>query len=200
MIKVIIFDWGNVIVSYDNIRQTNKMSAHFKVDKKLFEKIELRNRLKHDLGELSTSEFVRNISNGLDRKISVTGYYSLMDKFKVAKLNAGLVGLIKKLRKKYIIFLLSNNSPPVKAEIKRYALEKLFDKALFSYQVGIKKPNPKFFKMIIAKTNFSYENCLFIDDREDICKVAGKLGMKTIVFKNNVQLKKKLEAFSINIK
>lgn len=198
MIKAIIFDWGNVLEFYDNAKLSAKMSQHLKVDRKLFEELELKNRIKHDLGEISTKEFVYNISQGLNRKFSTKEYYSLVDRFKVKKLNSSLINVIKKLRRDYPIYLLSNNSSPTYIKIKKLKLDKLFDKILFSYQVGIKKPNPKFLGLLLDKTNVLYSDCIFIDDKEDTCKFAQKLGMKTITFKDNSQLKKDLASFKLH--
>ena len=199
MIKVIIFDWGNVIAFYPIDDFLDKMSSHFNVDKELFQKVELQNRLKHDLGEISTKEFIGNLSKGINRNVIVKEYYSLHQKFGQGKLNEELISLIKNLKKRYKIFLLSNNSKPTYDSIVKSSLKKIFDKILFSYQVGIKKPNKEFFFKILEDTTFSPKNCLFIDDREDVCIAAKKYGFNTIVFKNNEQLKKELVSSEVKV-
>ncbi len=199
MIKVIIFDWGNVIAFYPITDFLDKISAYFKVDKKLFQKVELQNRLKHDLGEISTKEFIDNLSKGINKKLTVEEYYTTIEKFGQGELNQELISLIKNLKKKYKIFILSNNSEPTYISIMKSNLKNLFDKILFSYQVGIKKPNKEFFLKILGDTTFSPKNCLFIDDREDVCIAAKKYCFNTIIFKNNEQLKKELVSFKINM-
>lgn len=199
MIKAIIFDWGNVIAFYPIKDFLDKISSYFNVDKNLFQKIELQNRLKHDLGKISTTEFIKNLSKGIDRDFTAEEYYSILKKFGQGDLNQELLSIIKKLKKKYKIFILSNNSEPTYNSIMESEIKNLFDKILFSYQVGIKKPNKKFFDKLLENTNLSYDNCLFIDDREDICDAAKKYGFNTIVFRNNEQLKKELVSYEINI-
>jgi len=193
-IKAIIFDWGNVIVFYDNERLVSRMSRHFKVSKALFRDVELKNRLKHDLGMISTKRFVLNMNKGLDRRFSVKEYYSLKKKFRTSKLNIPIINIIKNVRKMHCVYVLSNNSSPVRWEIKKYGLGKLFDKVFFSYQAKMKKPNPRFFRLLLHKTGLSSKECILIDDREDSCRAARKIGMKAIVFKGNRQLKKELAA------
>lgn len=198
MIKTIIFDWGNVIAFYPTDDFLKKMSSYFKVDKKLFQKIELQNRLKHELGEISTNEFIENLSKGINRNFTTEEYYNILKKFGQGELNQELISLIKNLKKKYNIFLLSNNSEPTYLSIMNSDIKNLFDKILFSYQVGIKKPNKEFFDKLLENTVFSYEDCLFIDDREDICIAAKNYGFNTLVFKNNEQLKKELIYYGVS--
>lgn len=196
-IKVIIFDWGNVIEHYDNKKFVKKMSAYFDVDPVLFKKVELKNRLQHDLGKLTTQEFVRNVSRSIKKKISVTQYYNLLRVFRIRRLNREMISVIRKLKKRYKIFLLSNNSKPIRDVLLGYKLESLFDKILFSFEVKTKKPRLKFFKLLLRKTPFSFVDCIFVDDRKDTCGVAESLGMKAILFKDNRDFKKRIRALSL---
>ena len=199
MIKTIIIDWGNVVRFYHLQDFLNKMSNYFSVSKSLFQEAELKNRLKHDLGEISTKEFVANLSAEINRTFTVEEYYDLIDKFKCETPNDEIIDLIKHLRKYYKIFLLSNNSKPVYDSIMKNNLRKLFDKILFSFQVGIKKPDKQFFNLLLEGTPFSFRDCLLIDDREDTCIAAESYGMRSIIFKSNDQLKKELALLKIRM-
>lgn len=199
MIKVIIFDWGNVICFFDVKGFNKKISAHLKVDESLFQKVELKNRLKHDLGEITTKQFVENICNGISRKMSVDDYYSLATRFKHKKLNEQIIPIIKQLKKKYKIFLLSNSNKRMFEELMKSDIRFLFDKILISFQVGIKKPDKMFFDLLLKGTNYSFKDCLIVDDREDVCIAAKSYGMSSITFRNNEQLKKEFSLHKIII-
>ena len=197
MIKAIIFDWGNVIEHIDSDKFIDKMSKVLEVEPTKFQEVELKNRLKHDLGQINTPQFISNINKEINTNITQESYYELIEKWKIMILNKELLKIIKNLKKEYKIFLLSNNSPPVLKKIKEKNIDKYFDKMLFSFQTKTKKPDPKFFREILKKTNLTPENCLMIDDRKDICESAKNFGMKYIVFKNNEQLKKDLKKYKI---
>jgi len=199
MIKAIVFDWGNVIENIDSETFIKKMSKEFNVSPEKFKEIELKHRLKHDLGQINTEKFIMNLNKELKTNVSLEKYYYLMKKWKIMTLNKELIILIKKLKKEYKIFLLSNNSPPTLEKIKKIKLNKYFDKMLFSFQIKLKKPNPKFFIELLKNTNITSKDCLIIDDREDICKSAKIFGMNYILFKNNKQLQKELKKFNINV-
>ena len=65
---------------------------------------------------------------------------------------------------------------------------KKFDQLIVSCDVGIRKPNPKIYKLTLKKLKLSPRQILFIDNQEWNIKPAKKLGMKIILFKNNEQL------------
>ena len=189
MIKAIIFDLGNVLILHDKEEFILKVLSKYKIsNRELFQKIELESRLKMDYGEITSHEYIRNINKQTGSNIKEKDYYNIFFSKPQSKLNTNLIGLIKELRRKYKIFLLANNNKPMHEFIKSKKLDKLFDKVLFSYQVGLKKPDPKFFERLLSGTKIKPEECAFVDDREDYMPKVKKLKMKTIVYKNFKQL------------
>ena len=193
MIKVIIFDWGNVIEFFDDKLFYSKMPRLLKVNKDLFKKIEFENRIKLEQGKISTQEVINKLNNKLELKLTIKQYGEYIHKIGFTKINLEIIKLIKELKKSYQIYLLSNNSKPSHDEIIKSKYHNLFNKMLFSYQVKLQKPDPKIFKKIIKNTGFTAEECIFIDDLEKNCEGASKAGMYSIVFYNNNQLKNNLK-------
>ena len=191
---------GNVIEFYDNKRFLDKFSKHFNVDKKMFEEIERNNRIKHDLGKITTRQFIQNLNKGLGKRFTSKEYYALRDKFKIMRWNKELLTMIKRLRKNYDIYLLTNNSQPEHQRIIKEGYHKYFDKMLFSYTVGVKKPKKKFFEILLKRTGHSFKECILVDDRKDICHAVRGYGMQSIIYTNNTQLKKELQKKSILLK
>ncbi len=74
-----------------------------------------------------------------------------------------------------------------------------FKEIFISGDLHVEKPNPEIYKIALSKLNASSEECIFIDDQKENCQAAEKLGIKSIVFENPIQLKKELATFSINI-
>lgn len=108
--------------------------------------------------------------------------------------------IIEELRQKgYKLALLSNH---VKEWVEycelTYNYHKLFHKAIYSYKVGISKPNKEIFQILLKKLKVKPEECLFIDDYIKNIESAQELGMRTIHFTSSKKLKKELKEFNIN--
>ena len=113
---------------------------------------------------------------------------------KYSKLNKEVVTLIKKLnRKPYKVYLLSNttkfykNTSPYKK-----LLKDLFSVTVCSCDFKTRKPEKKFFDIVLSKLKINPKNCVFIDDQRNGLRYPKKLGMDTILFKSSKHLKSDL--------
>lgn len=94
--------------------------------------------------------------------------------------------LIRRLKDKYSVFLLSNSDRINARFFHDYLnkgagfnfLEECFDEAIFSYQTGTRKPDPKIFQQIVSRHGLNAEETLHIDDREMHCEGARKAGIQ----------------------
>ena len=68
---------------------------------------------------------------------------------------------------------------------------------LVSYELGVCKPDPEFFRRGLAKLGVEAEECLFIDDLEDNVEAARSLGITGIRFESAEQLERELKGLSI---
>ena len=67
-------------------------------------------------------------------------------------------------------------------------LYKDFDEIVVSCDVGMRKPNPKIYKLILKKLKLKPSETIFIDNQKWNINPAKKLKMQTILFKDNKQL------------
>ena len=63
-----------------------------------------------------------------------------------------------------------------------------FDHLVFSYEVGLLKPDPKIFEHAIAASNRPAEALFFTDDREENIVAAAALGMHAHQFVSEAKL------------
>lgn len=100
----------------------------------------------------------------------------------------GVKRLLKRLREEgYKIYLLSNaQSSFTKYELNRFNMIPLFDGIFLSSDLGIKKPNLKYYKALIDKYNIDINEAVMIgnDYNNDILP-AKELGLKTIYLETN---------------
>jgi len=81
----------------------------------------------------------------------------------------------------------------------KFDYHKLFHSVMYSFEVGVCKPESKAFELILEKLNVVPKECLFIDDSQENIDVAQKLGIQTILFKEASQLKSSLQDLQIKL-
>lgn len=207
-IKNIIFDYGNVIFDIDfkiaqasfqklGITETEKFFAH-KAHNQLFDDFET--------GSISPSEFRAGIRNA-------AGKPELTDLEIDNAWNSLLIGTIQenhdlllKLKEKYRTFLLSNNNEIhydwiinyLKTTFKINNYDDYFEKAYFSQQMKLRKPNTNIFEQVLKDNNLNPAETLFIDDSPQHIEGAKKLGINTLLMTEKpAQLEQFLKANQI---
>ena len=97
------------------------------------------------------------------------------------------VTLLQGLRANYRILLLSNtNAIHFDCYTARFqqeygfAFENLFDKAYYSYRLGLRKPDPAIYRHVITESGLVPENAVFIDDVTENIESARATGLRAI--------------------
>lgn len=104
--------------------------------------------------------------------------------------------VIKLKNKGYIVAVLSDNVPERVDYLQRkYNFLKLFDDAVFSYDVNLTKSSTEIFKLALSRIDVEPEAAIFIDDRNKNFIAADKVGIKTILFTSVKQLRSDLRQF-----
>ena len=133
--------------------------------------------------------------NSISPEIEVDG--KKLKKYSTTTLRKKIEELTK-IKNDYYVGILSDQSYfSKKALLEKYSLLGDFKPNVISCDEGIRKPNKKIYELLKKKLDkidkkIKYNEILFIDNRNWNLKPAKKLGMKTILFKNNKQTKKKL--------
>lgn len=100
-------------------------------------------------------------------------------------------------KKGYKIGILSDQWAISKEGVIEKKLMSKFDSVVISTDVKMTKPNPKIYKLILKRLKVRAKETLFIDNRAWNLRPAKKLGMKTILFKNNKQFFKEIKKFGL---
>jgi len=198
-IKTIIFDVGGVLQStnYDDVGKGGHhilgvheyMARKFKKDlDSWFDSIDTPYAKSIDK-KIPRAKAIKRISNHLKTtpKKLVKLFHKAYKKY--FKKNRKLYRVAFKLKKKgYNIGVLSDQwylSDDILTSKKNM---KGFSPVIISCDVGMRKPDLPIYKLLIKKCKCKANEILFIDNRGWNLKPARKLGMKTILFKNNKQL------------
>ena len=194
MIKNIIFDLSEVIISgYHGVEKL--LREQYGIPEQGFkEQKQLKNEFFLDSmrGNLSEEEYLKELLQGMDWSISI-------DQLKTAirqNLNQPIPGtmeIVKQLKEKgnYQLILLSDHV----REWVKYIEEnnkdlQMFDRKIFSYDIGVVKSDKQTFKIVLEQTGIIADETLFIDDYEKNVKNAEAVGIHGIVFENAEQFRK----------
>lgn len=107
--------------------------------------------------------------------------------------NPKAIHYVKSLRKKgYSLSILSNVTKLRAQHIRSLGVYDLFRHVLLSYKLGVTKPDPRIYKILIKRLKVSPRQIIVIDDKKENILVAKSLGIRGILFTSLRQLKKDL--------
>jgi len=196
-IKNIIFDFGGVIIPVDpmafagglmKLGCTDVLGLH-----EFFLKEEVYTRF--EKGEMSPDEFRMMLRTGLTNHISdkqLDEAWNLI----IGEIPVQRVAFLEKLRPEYRTFLLSNTNK-IHYDFyqdqfrKKYgypSLDSLFEKAYYSFQLKLYKPDPAIFEFVMNDSGLNPAETLFVDDFRTNIEAAKKLGMQTIHLENGMEV------------
>ena len=147
-------------------------------------------------GKLSEEEYLEELLQGTNWNISIEQLKTAIRQ----NLNQPIPGtmeIVKQLKAKdnYQLILLSDHA----REWMKYIEEnnkdlEIFDKKIFSYDIGAVKSDEQTFKIVLEQAGIVADETLFIDDYEKNAKNAEAVGIHGIVFENAEQLRKILSS------
>lgn len=117
------------------------------------------------------------------------------------EVNQPVIELVKKLRSVgYKTAVCSNNFPArVNGLNKRFRFLSNFNIVVFSYEVGVLKPDKRIFEELIKRAGVKPEEIVYSDDDPEKLKGAEELGIKTFVYQGFDQFCRELRKLGVKI-
>jgi putative hydrolase of the HAD superfamily len=109
------------------------------------------------------------------------------------ELNQDLVHYVRQIKKHVRVTALTNNWSFVHDHIKHHGIEDLFEVIISSAEMGVKKPNPHIYRIMLAQLKVTASEVVFIDDTLENIEVAQSLGIPCIHFKSTDQMISELD-------
>jgi HAD superfamily hydrolase (TIGR01509 family) len=94
---------------------------------------------------------------------------------------AANVGLVRRLRPRYKLSVLSNADMSLRARLERDGIHALFDDVVISAEVGMAKPDPAIFRLAIERLGLAPAECVFVDDWDANVEAAREVGMRGVI-------------------
>lgn len=196
MIKLFVFDLGNVILPFEHrqiavkLHERSTDKAAF-VSQQLFDVMfDLENGLvnPYEEGLMSTVEFFSELKRQFRLDMDIDAFKDIWNPIfhEDREVNEAIVYLKEK---GYPLFLLSNtNELHFSYIIDKYPIVHSFDEWLLSFEVGAKKPKRRIYEAIFEKMDVQPGEVFYIDDIPKYVEVAKHLGIDGMVFKSAHQL------------
>lgn len=195
-IRAIIFDIGEVLYK-ENISKNNKYLKKYKNYYNRF----LIHRKKYihlaQTNKISPDKYFELISKGLgiNKKLFMKSY--IKARSDSIKINRVVERILIRLKKNYIIGTLTNiTTINHRLRIKK-KVYKNFNIKFISCIEGLRKPDTRFYKLMIKRTKFHPNEIIYIDNEKEFLIPAKKLGINTILYKNSKQLIKDLKKLGV---
>ena len=200
MIKAIVFDIGNVIITFDNnifLKEISKFTnkSVSELNEIIYNPPDLP--IKLETGLISGDEFFKEIVKKCNLSISKSQFMKAYTNI-YAPIQTTF-DLIKRLKHKYKLGLLSNTAEwQHEYGMKPFKIFDLFDTATLSFEVKAMKPDKKIFLDALNKLNLEPEECVYIDDIKEYVNAANQMGIHGIHYTSHEKLVESLRKFNIN--
>lgn len=200
MYKNIIFDLGNVLLSFNPKDYLKSKISEDRIDnvyKAIFQSEEW---IMLDRGTITEKDAInriieRNNTYRDDINLAFKDWYDILRPIEDA------VEVLTKLKKNgYNIYYLSNfHELAFKEVTTKNNFFELFDGGVVSYAEKLIKPEEEIYKLILKRYNLNPKETIFIDDTKSNVDGASKLGIKAIFLDNPKKLRENLISLKVNI-
>jgi putative hydrolase of the HAD superfamily len=195
MIKNIVFDLGNVLISFKPSDYLDKMGYAAEIKNIIITDIfKSREWEEIDNGSITTPEAIEKISERSSlTKEEITAVFRLRIKIlsPIFK-NVQLLPLLKS--RGYRLYYLSNFPSDIFDEVfNKFELFQFFDGGIISSKVNFSKPDLRIYKFLLEKYSLVADECLFFDDSEINIKGAESVGIKSILVFESADLSELIE-------
>jgi len=187
-IKALIWDLEGVLMLTDDdnlpLTVAKKLNAPYEKVREIFFS---DTNDKVDLGEITQDHFNEYVLDTL--QISRDKKYLLEEVINEEfYIDEELLKKIAGMRREYKTGLLSNFSNDLRPKIENeWAIASAFDEIIISCEVGMIKPDPAIFNLMLDRLGVKVDESVFIDDRIKNIDGAKELGLHTIFFTDKEQ-------------
>ena len=180
MITTIIFDFGDIFI---NLEKEAQIEAFNKIGLSNPNEDLIKQNDLFEKGEITAQNFLESFQKYLPNaslKEIKEAWNTIIGDFPLYRLE-----FLQLLSYKYKLFLLTNTD---EIHINRFEHKvgisffsdfyQCFEKVFYSYEMGMRKPDPAIYSFILNKHDLNPKKTLFVDDKKVNTDAAEKLGMQ----------------------
>lgn len=197
-LRAVVFDYGMVLTGQPDAEAHDAMVRITGLEVERFETLYWADRHAYDEGKLSGVKFWEKFARDSGIRFTDADLAELnrLDARMWTTENPAMVNWQKRLKAHGLrTAILSNMGDSVLESIEReFAWIENFDVLVWSFQLGLAKPDPAIYVQTLERLGMRAEETLFIDDRRPNVETARALGMRAIEFTTVEALRQELAA------
>jgi len=192
--RVILFDLGRVLIDFDHNIAVSRIRKFCSLDEKTIYNLFFDSDVtdKFEKGAISPSEFFQEVKRILNIDISYEAFLPIWNE--IFTPHPGSLEIIESLKDNYHLYMVSNinelHFKYLEENFKEYF--KYFSYIFLSYEMGLRKPDPKIYKLIMEYLKLPAQNITYTDDRPELIEAAKRLNIDAFVFKGVDSLREEL--------
>jgi putative hydrolase of the HAD superfamily len=196
----VLFDLGGVLLtdSWDYPERW-RAADHFHLDREQLDAGHHAFYIPWDIGKTSMVEYLNEVVFNEPRSFSQDEFIAFMMN-ESQLLPHGAMDILKEIAAsgRYMVGSL-NNEPRETNEyrLKTFGLRDYLEVAFSSCYLGVRKPEPAIFRMVLDVLGHPPQRVLFIDDRQPNIDAAAALGMHSIHFTGDDALRRELRQLNV---
>jgi len=197
-----LFDFGNVVGFFDRMITYDRIVAISggAVDQSQVEDAVHEGNLfsRYEKGEVSSEEFIGSILG----RLSITAPFEAVKQAwsDILTPNMDVIELFPRLKEASFKLVMGSNNNPMHYEQIRKQFGfwlKQFDSIIVSHEVGVMKPDRKFFIRCIEECGCKPESIVYIDDLEENIHAAKRMGFIVVHYHSGVKLEIELSRLGL---
>jgi putative hydrolase of the HAD superfamily len=203
MIEAVIWDFGGVITT-SPFEAFARFEAEHGLPLDIIRRTNAANHLENAWAKFERAEIDADTFDGLfaaeSRALGVEVRGSDVLPLLSGNLRPEMVEALRRIKAKFKTGCITNNLPANSigshAGRSLYVAEvmALFDHVIESAKIGLRKPDPRIYRMMIDVLRVDARNCVYLDDLGVNLKPAREMGMKTIKVTSALQAIEELQA------
>ena len=197
-VRAVVFDIGGVLEVPTDINLDGRWERRLGLRPgKFFDRLR-RSGLGRDanLGRISEADFAQALGRlyGLDESATEELLAELWNWYS-GELNTEMADYFQRLRPRYRTAILSNAAAGGRREEeRRYGFSAMADVLVYSYEVGIEKPDRRIYEITCERLGVRPSEVVFLDDLEVNVVAARQVGMRAVRFQSTAQAIYEMEA------
>ena len=198
MIKAVCFDLDGVFFTEQSFRRFKCRLAEYTEHCHIIDEVFHGPMMAEFKTNAITEEvFWRYVRKTLEIRLTNEEIFKMLRKSYL--INVEVESYVRKIRAAgYMTCLCSNNFKTRIRELeKKFSFLKHFDTKIFSYDIGVLKPNSKIFQALVRQCGVDASEIVYSDDSETNLAGARELGIQTFQFKNIIQFTHMLSSLGV---
>ena len=198
-LKAVIFDMGGVLLQTVDPLPREKLAHLYGMTRLELEDLVFGSDFSHqaEVGSISRKQYWREIAAAVGEDDKNMPEF-VENFFGGDNLDQQLMQFACSLKPRYLLGLLSNAFTDARKDLGTwFGFLDIFDVSIFSYEVKVRKPNPRIFEIILDRLGVQPEEAVFIDDLSINVESSRPVGKYSIQFLSREKTLEELSALLI---